>query len=123
MSSNQALLIVGHGSKSAEAIHEFGQIIDEIRKRSVFTLVKGAHMELAQPDIPTGIREIAEAGVKNITVVPYFLFMGNHIKYDIPEILDEQRKLYPDVTIRFAKPLGFDPIIADIIIKRANELE
>jgi sirohydrochlorin ferrochelatase len=123
MSPNKALLIVGHGSRSAEAIREFEQIIDEVRKKSGFTLVRGAHMELAQPDIPSCISEIAEAGIVHITVVPYFLFMGNHIKYDIPEILNEQKKRYPDIHIHFARPFGFDPMIADIIIKRANEQE
>lgn len=121
MERKKAALIVGHGSRSQEAVAQFNQVVDRVRLNAGFSVVMGAHMELAEPDIPTVIKELADAATTDIVVVPYFLFMGNHIKKDIPEILNEQRLLYPHITFKLGNPIGFEPLVADILIKRATE--
>ena len=121
MERKKAALIVGHGSRSQEAVAQFNQVVDRVRLNAVFSVVMGAHMELAEPDIPTVIKELADAATTDIVVVPYFLFMGNHIKKDIPDILNEQRLLYPHITFKLGNPIGFEPLVADILIKRATE--
>ncbi len=121
MERKKAALIVGHGSRSQEAVAQFNQVVDRVRLNAVFSVVMGAHMELAEPDIPTVIKELADAAITDIVVVPYFLFMGNHIKKDIPDILNEQRLLYPHITFKLGNPIGFEPLVADILIKRATE--
>lgn len=121
MERKKAALIVGHGSRSQEAVAQFNQVVDRVRLNAGFSVVMGAHMELAEPDIPTVIKELADAATTDIVVVPYFLFMGNHIKKDIPDILNEQRLLYPHITFKLGNPIGFEPLVADILIKRATE--
>ena len=121
MERKKAALIVGHGSRSQEAVAQFNQVVDRVRLNAGFSVVMGAHMELAEPDIPTVIKELADAAITDIVVVPYFLFMGNHIKKDIPDILNEQRLLYPHITFKLGNPIGFEPLVADILIKRATE--
>ncbi len=121
MERKKAALIVGHGSRSQEAVAQFNQVVDRVRLNAVFSVVMGAHMELAEPDIPTVIKQLADAATTDIVVVPYFLFMGNHIKKDIPDILNEQRLLYPHITFKLGNPIGFEPLVADILIKRATE--
>jgi sirohydrochlorin ferrochelatase len=121
MERKKAALIVGHGSRSKEAVAQFNQVVEQVRQNAGFSVVMGAHMELAEPDIPTVIKELADAATTDIVVVPYFLFMGNHIKKDIPDILNEQRLLYPHITFKLGNPIGFEPLVADILIKRATE--
>jgi sirohydrochlorin cobaltochelatase len=121
MEKKKAILIVSHGSRSNDAVAEFDQVVELVRASVEFSVVKGAHMELSRPDIPTAVKEIVDAGASEIVVVPYFLFMGNHIKNDIPEILNRLKPLYPGITITFGKPIGFEPLMADILIKRAKE--
>jgi sirohydrochlorin cobaltochelatase len=123
MENKKAVLIVSHGSRSNDAIAQFEKIVELVRLNSGFPLVKGAHMELAQPDIPTVMKEMAVTGVTEIVVVPYFLFMGNHIKNDIPEILDGLKPLYPNIHIKFGNPIGFEPVMADILIRRTIEAD
>lgn len=118
----KGILIIGHGSKSAEAVSQFEQIVELVRKKSSVKSVEGAHMELAEPGIPEMVAKMVAAGVTKVIAVPYFLYLGNHIKQDIPEILSAQEKLYPQVTFSFAKPLGVEPLLADILIKRAEEI-
>ena len=54
-------------------------------------------------------------------VIPYFLNNGLHIRLDIPEMMKEEAKKYPDVKMIFGKPLGFDPRYADILYQRIQE--
>jgi len=123
METKKAVLIVSHGSRSKDAVAEFHQVVEAVSGRYKTTEVKGAFMELSQPDIPTVVKELSEGGITEIAVIPYFLFMGNHIKQDIPEILEEQKALYPHLNFKFGRPIGFEPLLGDILIKRIEEVE
>jgi len=121
MTKVTGLLVVGHGSKSSDAVIEFNATVEHLAKQTNDYVVRGAHMELAQPSIPQMVEELILQGIHHITVVPYFLFTGNHIKSDIPEILDEMKERFPAVSFSFGKPLGFEPILSTILLKRAQE--
>ena len=81
-------------------------------------------MELAEPLMEDTIDEIVKenSGISEIIVVPFFLFEGMHIRKDIPEKLDEFREKYPDIKISFGRPLGADPMIAEVLTARVNEM-
>ena len=117
----KGILIIGHGSKSAEAVLQFSQIVDLVRSKSPAACVEGAHMELAEPGIPEMVVKMVNAGVTSIVAVPYFLYLGNHIKQDIPELLATEEKRHPQVTFTLAKPIGVEPLLADILVKRYEE--
>ena len=115
------LLVVGHGSRSADAVREFEEVVATVRNQSGFERVMAAHMELAEPNIPDTVKRMVDDGVSHIVVVPYFLFTGNHIKQDIPEIIAGLQSQYPHVSFVFAKPLGVEPCLAGIVLQRAKE--
>ncbi len=119
MNSETALLVVGHGSKSKEANEQMLQVVDLTAQKSDFGAVKGAFMELAEPSIEVVLKELYDANFRKITVLPYFLYNGMHIREDIPEILNKEKANYPDLEIDFAKPIGYEPLIADILLNRA----
>jgi len=119
----KALLIIGHGSKSKEAIVDFEKIVSLVRDKSDFEFVAGAHMELAFPSIEKTVSEIVEKSINEIIIVPYFLYEGNHIKFDIPEIIEKLKKEYPGIIFKFGRPIGYEPVLADILISRAKEAE
>lgn len=123
MENKKAVLVVSHGSRSTDAVDEFEKIVELVRSSSRFWMVRGAHMELAEPDIPTVIKEMADVGIKEILVIPYFLFNGNHIKNDIPGILNNLKEIYPDIVFKFGDPVGFEPLMADILMKRIKEAD
>ncbi len=121
MKNEKAVLVVAHGSRSTDAVAEFEKVMSMVRTKITESVVKGAHMELAEPDIATVTKELAEEGAKEIVVVPYFLFMGNHLKQDIPDIINEQRLLYPEISFKLGKPFGADVLIAELLEKRIFE--
>lgn len=118
-----AMLIVGHGSKSRDAVNAFEKLVALIKEKNRYEIVAGAHMELAEPGIIETVDEIAKQDPEMIIIAPYFLYEGMHIKKDIPEMIEDMRKKYPRIKFKFAKPIGFEPMLADIILKRAAEAE
>ena len=78
-------------------------------------------MELCGPSFEEATSKIIEQKIQHIIIAPYFLFHGMHIKKDIPEIIEKLREQYPDVTFTFAAPMGFEPEIAEVVLKRALE--
>ena len=117
------LLIAGHGSRSKDAQNTFDKIVGFVRELSSYEIVEGAHMELSEPHIPEQIKKMVNEGIEEIIIVPYFLYEGIHIKEDIPEIIKEEKEKYKNIIFKFAKPIGAEPALAEILIKRAQEVK
>ncbi len=119
-----AVLIIGHGSRSKKFQDDFEKVVDMVREKKKDVMVYGASMELSEPTIENTVeRMIAEnPRIKEIAVVPFFLFEGIHIREDIPEKIEGLEKKYPDVIFKFGKPIGADPMLAEILVKRVEEI-
>ncbi len=113
----KGILLVGHGSRSAEAQQVFTQIIEALRNR-LQTEVEGCSMEISEPFIPETVEKMVQKGVRHITVLPYFLYSGIHIKEDIPEILKEIKEKHKELEITMAEPLGYHNTLIDILVER-----
>ena len=99
------------------------QVIDQLRARRPGDAVLPAFMELAAPTVPDAVAEALRLGATELVVVPCFLFQGNHIKRDIPELLDKVRTEHPGLVVRYAKPIGPDPRVAEILNERVEAVE
>lgn len=115
----KGILVIGHGSRSKEADEVFFKIVNSLKKKTG-SLVEGCYMEISKPGIPETIEKMYQEGVKDFTILPYFLFPGIHIKEDIPEILKEIQEKFSDIKISMSKPIGYDELLVDILIKRAK---
>ena len=115
----KSILVVGHGSRSKEALEVFNMMMDNF-KLKVEGDVEGCFMELCAPNMPDTIELMYKNGTRDLVVVPYFLFSGIHIKEDIPKILKEIKVKYRDLKISMAKPIGYNNIIADILKENAE---
>jgi CbiX len=93
------ILIIDHGSKKSASNARL-QALAELYQSSMdeqyendgqgdpLVIVKAAHMEIASPSIPDGLRSLHDAGVDEIICHPFFLSPdGRHVKEDIPEII------------------------------------
>lgn len=119
----KALLVIGHGSRSNSAQNIFSEMIDLVReKANGFNIVEGCHMELCKPSISDTVEKLAADDIKEITMVPYFLYDGIHIKEDIPKIIEEISNKYKNINFKMAKPIGVEPVLADILVARAKEV-
>ncbi|MTI46554.1 sirohydrochlorin chelatase [Sporosalibacterium faouarense] len=118
----KALLIVGHGSRSKDAQETFNKMVELVREKSSYTIVEGAHMEICGPSIEEVVENLVKEEVREILMVPYFLYEGIHIKQDIPNLIGKISEKYDGIKIKLGRPIGVEPMLADILISRAEEL-
>ncbi|WP_455234390.1 sirohydrochlorin chelatase [Thiogranum longum] len=118
----KALLIVAHGSRREASNDEIRDLTRAVAERAgnSFEQVSCAFLELAEPSIPDGLRQLIQAGITNITVVPYFLSAGRHVAEDIPGEVDLVRGEFPNVAIEVAPYLGAAQAVTDLLIQQAN---
>lgn len=116
--TQRAVIVLGHGSRSPEATQQFLRIVEMLEPRLPGTAVVPAFMELAEPSLPDAVERVAASGATDVTVLPCFLFMGNHIKHDIPEKVSEAAGPYPGLRFEIREPIGPDPRVAELLLDR-----
>jgi len=117
----QALLLIDHGSTRDDANDLLPKVARMVRDMSDFEIVCYAHMELAEPTIQQGFDTCVAAGATEVIVHPYFLSPGRHSFSDIPRMVAEAAAKYAGVSYRLTEPLGLDPKMGELILKRVRE--
>jgi sirohydrochlorin ferrochelatase len=117
----KGILIVDHGSVKAEAndmLRCMSNLVQTMAGPEV--IVRYAHMELAEPDIPSGFADCVGAGATDITVFPYMLSPGKHSTRDIPRIVAQSAKSFADVTFNVTPAFGVHEKLAELVLDRAG---
>ncbi|MXZ81388.1 MAG: cobalamin biosynthesis protein CbiX [Gammaproteobacteria bacterium] len=113
----KALLIVAHGSRNANSSRETEELTAAVRDREhPFDIVEHAYLEIAQPDIPSGVADLVARGARSITLLPLFLARGNHVERDMPETLEHLSGAFPDVVFRITPHIGTCDGLPDLVI-------
>ena len=73
------------------------------------------------PHFPAVFEKCVAEGAKNIILIPYFLHTGLQIVLDIPKMMQEEVKKFPDVKLTLGKQLGFDECLVDLVGRRIEE--
>lgn len=116
--SNKHLLIVAHGSRREASNNEVRQLCVKLDQlENSYDSISSGFLELAEPSIPDGLRQLITSGAQEITVMPYFLSAGRHVTEDIPSEVDIVRQEHPEVSIHLAPYLGSAEGVAPLIIK------
>lgn len=115
--SGHTLLLAAHGSRLQSSNHEVRLLAQSLSKRvqNQYDNTTCAFLELAEPSMPEGIDNAVESGATRITILPYFLVAGRHVTQDIPEIVDQKRKQYPNVKIEVADYFGANQSVVDLL--------
>jgi len=116
----KALLIVAHGSRRKDSNDEVRRLADRIRENSgpAFNFVTSAFLEISSPQVDSAIADLAEEGVTDILVFPYFLTAGTHVSCDIPRIIEEEKEGYPNIHFEVLPHLGALQGISSLILKQ-----
>jgi len=117
----RAILLIDHGSVRAEANHMLtcmANLLQHMVGNGV--LVRYAHMELAEPSISQGLAACVEAGATEVIAFPYMLSPGKHVTRDIPRLVDEAARAFPNVTCRVTDAFGVHEKLGELIAMRAG---
>jgi sirohydrochlorin ferrochelatase len=113
-----AILLMAHGSRIPEAndaVHAIAEMVKEISGQGI---VEVSFREQHLPNIQQGIDACVARGADRILLVPYFLFVGAHVREDLPEEMAEARKRHPGVEFAMAGHLGVHRKLAEIVVER-----
>lgn len=112
----RAILLVSHGSQLSETKEEVGVLIDVLKTKTAVPLLEYAFLEIESPNIPDGIRNCVRKGATEICVLLNFLNSGRHVERDIPAIIEECRREFPDVKMVISRPIGQHPGISELFL-------
>lgn len=104
-----AVILLAHGSQRTRAT-ELGML--EARRRLAARLpatdIRLAFFEFLRPTLLEAARDLASQGCQRAVVLPYFLFAGKEIKYDIPAEIEAVAIAEPRIQLNQARELGVD---------------
>ena len=118
-----AIVLIDHGSRRPEANAQLEELARRVAARRPDALVRTAHLELAEPNLPHAIDECVAAGARTVVVHPFFLGPGRHTTEDIPRQTAEARRRHPGVAIETTAPLGVGEGMVDIVLTRIEETD
>jgi len=126
--SQTGIIILCHGSRGDNAVADLPVKMQRV-VNGVTSLygsgaveVTWAALQFNHPTVEDAAALLTTAGVKNIIIVPYFLFSGRHIDEDIPEIIKTLKGRYPDAEFILTKPIGDNELFLPIIIDRIRDV-
>jgi len=117
---HMGVVIVDHGSTRSESNDMLLRVVELFSQQSPYSIVEPAHMELAEPSIPTAFDRCVARGARCVAVSPYFLLPGKHWHTDIPALTEEAAKHHPGVSYLVTAPLGLHQLIAQVIQSRID---
>ncbi len=112
---------MAHGSRipaANDAVHEIAAMVREMTGHQI---VEVSFREQHLPNIQQGIDACVVQGAERVLLVPYFLFVGAHVREDLPAEMDEARKRHPGVEFAMGGHLGVHRKLAEIVAERIDE--
>ncbi|MDQ6797217.1 MAG: sirohydrochlorin chelatase, partial [Actinomycetota bacterium] len=122
MNTHPALLVVGHGSRSAAGVAEYWKLADVVRSQAPDLDVGCGFIELARPDLDTAIDDLVAGGATSVVASPLILLGAGHLKNDGPAALHRGRHRHPGVRFHYARDLGIHPLVLSVAQDRIAEV-
>ena len=125
---NAAIVVVGHGSRLSYNKDVVEMNVERLKKRG-HSNVYLALNEFNEPFLKDVMVKVVDSGVSNIVVLPLFIASGAHVGEEIPETLGipanskggVSKAFGRDVNIHYAMPVGRDPRLVDILVKKLEK--
>jgi sirohydrochlorin cobaltochelatase len=114
--SKSGLILFGHGSKDPGWRAPFDLIAEKAREQHPERFVEIAFLELMEPDLPSTIDRLSNDGCRNIQILPLFLAAGRHTRKDLPVMVEQAQKRWPQVSFVVSPVLAEIPEVRDAIV-------
>lgn len=114
-------LLVGHGTRRVAGQDQLRSVFAEFAPQLAPHPAALGFLELADPDIPTAVAELAGRGVRRLVTVPVLLFSAGHAEHDIPEAVAEAAERWGIESVTQVPPLECCQPILDLSARRFRE--
>ncbi len=116
------IILFAHGSAVEEANQSVHNLARRIQEQGPYGYVRGAFLDVAQPNLDTAVAQAVEAGVRRVIVIPYFLTEGIHLQRDLPNLIAPLKRKYTDLEIGVGRSLDAHPLMTSIVLGRVREV-
>ena len=116
-----AIVVFAHGSPIESANDAVRAVAEQARRAGGFDRAEVAFLEPSHPDLAEATGRLSGEGATRILVVPYFLTLGLHLQRDLPRIVEDVARLFPQIEMRVTPPLDGHPALAGIVLDRAKD--
>jgi len=117
----RSILLIDHGSVRDEANRMLSSAADLLQQMvGDAVLVRYAHMELAEPTIAQGFADCVRAGAREVIAFPYMLSPGKHVTRDVPRLVAEAAREFPDIPYRVTEAFGVHEKLSELIALRTG---
>ena len=118
----KALLMTAHGSRKQSSNTEILDLVDAVGKipENGFDMIMGAFIQYASPLFSQQVDVLVERGASQIVVFPYFIAAGSHVLTDIPTLIEQAKKRYPQVDFTLIPHIGGLKGIAAFLINEIS---
>lgn len=114
------LILFSHGSVLCGAGETLRAHAERLRARPEFGVVEIGYLNYSKPTFAEAVARCEEAGASRIIVVPYFLVPGKLVTIDLPRVIAETQRAWPNIAFLIAEPIGYDEELADAILEVAT---
>jgi sirohydrochlorin cobaltochelatase len=122
---DQALLLMAHGSRDADARAEYRRIHAALAERLAPVPVVFSVLEFpgedGLPSISDGWNQCLAAGASRIVALPFFLFPAGHVREDLPTELSAAREAGGWAALDLLPPLGAADELLEALETRAQD--
>ncbi len=118
-----AVIILGHGSRSAGADKSIQRIAVEVKKRGEYEIVEQAFLQHTPPGLMETIEACARKDAGRIVIVPFFMQSGTHVTKDVPALIEQARKKHPGIEVLMTDFVGSHPLMAEIVMDLVGKID
>lgn len=119
MTDATAIILLAHGSRDPHWIAPFTQMLANVREQSPQNRVEMAYLEMAEPSLEKKIEELADAGFRQLEIIPLFFAAGKHLRKDVPLEVERMQARFQerglDINVELHGPIGLEPEVATAI--------
>jgi sirohydrochlorin ferrochelatase/(2Fe-2S) ferredoxin len=127
MKKRKAIVFIGHGSRYQIADDYMNQFINEF-KNWIYKFYKKiqeydvyySYIELSEPNMKKVLYNISYE-YQHILIFPLLLLRAGHAKNDLPLLISELRKEFPNNEYIITDVLGVHHLMVDLVYKRFEE--
>lgn len=116
--TTSGVILFAHGSRDPLWRLPIDAVAQQMRTRWPDLAVECAFLELTTPDLPTTVEQMMNHGLTHLRIVPMFLGVGRHAREDLPKLVEELARGYPQMQFELVPAIGEHPamtaLMADI---------
>lgn len=116
----RGILLIAHGSIVAGVERDLEHIAADLRQKTEADVVGSGFLDYTEPKIPEAVRQMAEQGVTELLVVPYFLSAGYLLRKAL-RIVREETAMQAQMKVHIAEHLGKHPRLTDVVLDRIED--